>query len=197
MWDTEVSCSIIKFWTFWEFSQTQRPIAVNRSTKQTKTYSGEVVPLIDFATITFNYDPDGHFSFPLTVWIIIMKTENLQGMDFHQKHWSGIHSDLTGIELKEPPDTVCYGSFHQKKSYLSILPIRTKRTPHAMHIEAKSARCWNCSPEGSQAPFLPGSIFHRKRNAVAMGLNFVNVLCNQSESKLPIPLENNKNHQIT
>ena len=66
-----------------------------------------------------------------------------------------------------------------------------------MHIEAKSARCWKYSPEDPQAHFPPGSTFQPTRNAVATGLSFVNVLCTQSESKLPILLENNKNHQIT
>ena len=66
-----------------------------------------------------------------------------------------------------------------------------------MHIEAKSARCWKYSPEDPHAQFPPGSTFHPNRNAVATGLPFVNVLCTQSESKLPILMEINKNHQIT
>ena len=78
-----------------------------------------------------------------------------------------------------------------------ISQILTIRTPHAMHIEAKSARCWKYSPEDPHANFTPGSIFHPNRNAVATRLSFVNVLCTQSESKLPILMENNKNHQIT
>ena len=150
-----------------------------------------------FATITFSYDTDRQFSFPLTVWITEMKTQNLPGIDFCQKHVSGIHFDLTGIALKEPPNTVCYGSVHQNKSYPFISQILTIRTPHAMHIEAKSARCWKYSPEDPDSPFPPGSTFHLNRNAVATGLSFVNVLCTQSESKLPILMENNKNHKIT
>ena len=117
-------------------------------------------------------------------------------MDFCQKQVSGIHFDLPGIELKEPPNTVCYGSLHQNKSYPFISQILTIRTPHAMHIEAKSARYWMYSPEDPHAHFSPGSTFHPNRNAVATGLSFVNVLCTQSESKLPIPMEN-KNHQNT
>ena len=66
-----------------------------------------------------------------------------------------------------------------------------------MRIEAKSARCWKYSPEDPHAHFPPGSTFHPNRNAVATGLSFVNVLCFQSESKLPILMENNKNHPIT
>ena len=66
-----------------------------------------------------------------------------------------------------------------------------------MHIEAKSARCWKYSPEDPHAHFPPGSSFQPNRNAIATGLSFVNVLCTQSESKLPILMENDKNHQIT
>ena len=67
-----------------------------------------------------------------------------------------------------------------------------------MHIEAKRARrCWNYSPKDPHVRFPPGSTFHPNPNAVATGLSFVNRLCTQSESKLPILMENNKNHQIT
>ena len=107
-------------------------------------------------------------------------------MDFCQKQVSGIHFDLPGIERKEPPNNVCYGSLHQNKLYPFFLQILTIRTPHAMHIEAKSARCRKDSPEDHCAHFPPGSTFHPIRNVVATGLNFVNVLCTQSESKLPI-----------
>ena len=63
MLDTGASSSIINYRTFWEICQTQHPITVKKSTTQTKTYSGQVVPMIGFATLTFSYDPDGQFSF--------------------------------------------------------------------------------------------------------------------------------------
>ena len=72
--------------------------------------------MIGYATITFGYDPDGQFIFPLTVWITEMRTQNRLGMDFCQKQFSGIHFDLTGIEIKNPSKSICYGSFHQNKS---------------------------------------------------------------------------------
>ena len=140
--DTGASSSITNYRSFWEVCQTQHPTTVKRSTTQTKTYSGQVVPMIGFTTLTFSYDPDGQFSFPLTVWITEMKTQNLLGVDFRQKQVSGIHFDFSGIELKEPPKSVCYGSLHQKKSYSFISQNLTIRIPHAMHIKAKSARCW-------------------------------------------------------
>ena len=170
---------------------------MKKSTTQTRTYSGQVVHMIGFAALTFSYDTEGQFSFPLTVWITEMKTQNLLGMDFCQKQVSVILFDLRGIELKEPRNTVCYESFHQNKSYPFILQILTVRIPHAMHREARSAGCWKYSPEDPHAHFPRGSNFHPNRNAVATGLSFVNVLCTQSESKLPILMENNENHQIT
>ena len=134
MLDTGDSNSIINYRTSWEICQTQHPITVKRSTTRTRTYSGQVEPMIGFAT--FSSDPDRQFSFPLTVWITEMKTQTFLGMDFCQKQVSGIHFELPGIELKELPNTGCYGSLHHNKSYPFISQILTMRTPHAMHIEA-------------------------------------------------------------
>ena len=195
--DIGASSSIINYRNFWEIRHTQHPITVKRSATQTRTYSGQVAPMIGFATLTISCDPAGQFSFLLAVWITEIKTQKLLGMDFCQKQVSGIHFDLPGNELKEPPNTVCYRSPHQNKTYPFISQNITTRTPHAMHIEAKSARCWNYSPEDTHAHFPPGPTFHPNHKAVAMGLSFVNVLCTQSEANLPILMENNKNHQIT
>ena len=126
-----------------------------------------------------------------------MKIQNLPDMDFCQKQVSGIHIDLPGVEREEPQNTVCYGSLHQNKSCPFISQILTIRTPLAMQIEAKSARCWKTSREDPYAHFLPGSTFQPYRKAVATELSFFNLLCTQSETKLPILMEINKNHQIT
>ena len=112
MLDTGASCSIINYGTFWEICQLQHPITTQKSTKETKTYSGQTAPMIGYATITFSYDPDGQFIFPLTVSMTEMRTQNLLGMDFCYKQVSGIHFDLPGIEIKNPPKSICYGSFH-------------------------------------------------------------------------------------
>ena len=197
MLDTGASCSIINYRTFWEICQLQHPITIQKSTKVTKTYSGQTVPMIGYATITFSYDPDGQFIFPLTVWITEMRTQNLLGMDFCQKQVSGIHFDLPGIEIKNPPKSVCFGSFHQNKSYPHLSQILTIRTPYTMYIDAKSARCWKYSPIDTHIHFPPGSTFQPNRTAVATGLSFINTLCTRSECNLPILMENNKNHQIT
>ena len=105
MLDTWASFSIINYRTFWEISQLRHPIMVHWSNKLNKTYSSQVVPMIGYATIEFSYDPNGEYSFPLTAWITEMKTQNLLGMDFCRNQASGIHFDLPGIELRQPPKT--------------------------------------------------------------------------------------------
>ena len=142
MLDTGASCSIINYRRFWEICQLEHPITIQKSTKVTKTYSGQTVPMIGYATITFSYDPDGQIIFPLTVWITEMRTQNLLGMDFCQKQVSGIHFDLPGIEIKESSKVYLFCSFHQNKSYPHLSQILTIRTPYTMYIDAKSARCW-------------------------------------------------------
>ena len=117
MLDTGASCSIINYRKFWEICQLEHPITIQKCTKVTKTYSGQTSPMIGFATITFSYDPDGQFIFPLTVWITEMRTHNLLGMDFCQKQVCGNRFDLPGIEIKNPLKSICYGSFHQNKTY--------------------------------------------------------------------------------
>ena len=153
--------------------------------------------MVGYATITFCYDPGGQFMFPLTVWVTEMKTQNLLGMDFCQKQVSGIHFDLPGIELKNPPISLWYGCFHQNKIYPHLSQILTIRLPYTMYIDAKSARCWKYSPEDSQIHFTPGSPFQPNRQAVSTGLAFINTLCTRFEKTLPILMENNKNHQTT
>ena len=142
MLDTGVPCSIINYRYFWEVCQLQHSITIQKSTKETKTYSGQTVPMIGYATITFSYDTDGQLISPVTVWITEMRTHNLLGMELCRKQVSGIHFDLHGIEIKNPPKSVCYGSFHQKKSYPYLLKILTIRTPYTMCIDAKSAHYW-------------------------------------------------------
>ena len=197
MLDTRASCSIINYRTFWEICQLQHPITIQKSTKVTKTYSEQTIPMIGYASITFSYDPDGQFTFPLTVWITEMRTRNLLGRDFCQKQVSGIHFDLPGIEIKNPPNSIYYGSFHQNKSYPHLSQFLTIRTPYTMCIDAKSARCWKFLPTDSHIHFPPGSTFQPNPTAMATGLSFVNTFCTRSERNLPILMDKNKNHQIT
>ena len=178
MLDPGASCSIINYRTFWEISQLHHPIMVHRSKKLTKTYSDQVVPMIGYATIEFSYDPDGEYTFPLTVWITEMKTQNLLGMDFCQSQASGIHFDLPGIELRQPPKTFCYGSLHQNKTFPYVSRIPTVRQPYTMHVDAKNPRCWKYSPGDPNLLFAPGgSTFQPNREDVSTGLIFFNIIC--------------------
>ena len=110
-----------------ETSQFHHLILVHRSNKLTKTFSGQVVPIIGYATIEFHYDPNGEYSFPLTVWITEMRTQNLLEMDFCQNQASGIHFNLPGLELRKPPKTFCYGSLQQIKTFPYVSRILTVR----------------------------------------------------------------------
>ena len=56
MLDTGASCSIINYRAFWEICQLQHPITIQKSTKVTKTYSGQTVPMIGYATYTLDYN---------------------------------------------------------------------------------------------------------------------------------------------
>ena len=197
MLDTGASCSIINYRTFWEVCQLQHPITFQKSTGVTKTYSGQTVPMIGYATITFSHDPDGQLIFPLTVWITEMRTQNVLEIDFRQKQVSGVHFELPGIEIKNPSNQSARVVFIKTKPYPHSSQILTIRTPHTMYIDAKSARCWKYSPTDTHIHFPLGSIFQPNRNAVATGLSFIKTLCTRSESNLPILMENNKNLQIT
>ena len=140
--------------------------------------------MIGYATITFSDDPDGQFISPLTVWISEMRSQNFLGMDFCPKQVSGIHFDLPGQEIKNPPKSICYGSFHQNKPYLHLAQIMTIRTPYTMCIDAKSAHCWKYSPTDTQIHVPPGSTFQPNRTDVATGLSlykhFVPSICDGS-----------------
>ena len=105
------------------------------------------------------------------------------------KKVSGIHFDAPGIEIKNPPKSICYGSFHQNKPYPHLSQILTIKTPHTMYIDAKSGRCWKYLPTDTHIHFPFGSNFQPNRNAVATGLSFINTLCTRSESNLPILME--------
>ena len=83
------------------------------------------------------------------------------------------------------------------KPYPFVSKIHTIRTPHQIHIDAKTSRVWKYSSENKSKNFPPGTTFVPHRHSVKSGLDFVNVLCTQSENYLPIFMENNGNHQIT
>ena len=83
------------------------------------------------------------------------------------------------------------------KPYPFVSKIHTIRTPHQIHIDANTSRVSKFSSEDKSKNFPPGITFVPHRHSVKSGLDFVNVLCTQSENYLPILMENNGNHQIT
>ena len=161
MLDAGASCSIIKYRTFWEIYQLQHPITIQKSTKVTKIYSKQTVPMIGYAAITFSCDPAGEFVFLLTVWISEMRTQNLLGIDFCPKQVSGIHFDLLGIEIKSLTKSICFSSFHQNKSYPHLSQIFTFKATYTMCIDVKRSRC------------LKFEVFSRRRSyALSTRLSF-------------------------
>ena len=169
MLDTRAACSIINYRAFEEIAQFGQPITVVRSKQLTKTYTGEVIPMLGSTTITFSFDSDGLHPVELKFWITEAKTLNLLGIDFCRQLVSKLHFDLPAIELKDSPNTIC-----SRKIVLT----------HKYSRE-------------NNRHFAPGTSLTPHKNAVKTGLTFVNVLCTKSESHLPILIENNRNHQIT
>ena len=99
--------------------------------------------------------------------------------------------------MKNPPKSICYGSFRQNKTFPHLCQILTIRSPFTMCINTKSARCWKYSPEDTHTRFPPSSIFPPDQIAVATGHSFKNTLTTQSELNLSILIENNINNQST
>ena len=64
---TGALCSISNDRTLWEIWQLQQQKNIQKSTKLSKTHSGEAVFMIGYATIAFSFDPDGLFVFHLMV----------------------------------------------------------------------------------------------------------------------------------
>ena len=196
MLDTGAACSIINYRAFEEIGQFGQSITVVRSKQLTKTFTGEVIPMLESTTITFSFDSDGLHPVELKFWITEAKTPNLLGIDFCRQLICKIHFDLPAIELKENPNTICYGNLCATKPFPYVSKVETIRTDNPICIDAETTRLRKYSRENNRH-FAPGTSFTPHKNAVKTRLSFVNVLCTKSESHLPILFENNRNHQIT
>ena len=142
-------------------------------------------------------DSDGLNSFQQQLWITETKTANLLGIYFCRKCISKFHFDIPALELKDTPNTICYGSLCATKPYPYLSLIKVIRKPHQIQIDAKTSRVYKYRSEDEQTSFAPGTTFNPNQKVAASGLDFVNILCTQSEDYLPILIEKNKNHQIT
>ena len=153
--------------------------------------------MVGYTTITFSFNHDGHYIFPLNLFISELTTQNLLGLFFWRQHVSGIHFHMTEIEIKKLPKFICFGSSHQNKPCIHSSRILIIRSHYTMYIDAKSARVWNFSPADSHTHFPQDSMLQPNRIAVSAGLSFKTTLCIQSEYSFQILMGNNKNHQIT
>ena len=190
MLDTGAACSIINYRAFEEIAQFGQPITVFRSKQLTKTYTGEVIPMLGSTTITFSFDSNGLHPVELKFWITEAKTPNLLGIDFCRQLVSKLHFDLPAIELKDSPNTICYGNLCATKPFPYVSKVKTIRTDNPICVDAKTTRLHKNSRENN-SHFAPRTSFTPHKNAVKTGLTFVNVLCTKSESHLPILIENN------
>ena len=197
MLNTGAACSIINYRTFLEIAQFRQPITVVRSKQKTKTYTGDIVSMIGHTTLSFSFDSDGEHQFELRFWITETQTSNLLGIELCRQYVSKMLFEISAIELKNTANAMCYGYMCSTKPYPFVSKIHTIRTPHQIHVDAKTSRDWKCSSEDKSKIFPPGTTFVPHRHYVKSGLDFVNVLCTQSEDYLPILMEDNRNHQIT
>ena len=122
--DTGAACSIINYRTFLKIAQFRQPITVVRSKKKTKTYTGDIVPMIGHTTLFFSFDSDGEHLFELRIWITGTQTSNLLGIEFCRQYVSKLHFEIPAIELKNTANAICYGKMCSTKT----LSLRFKNT---------------------------------------------------------------------
>ena len=75
--DTGAACSIINYRTFLVVAQFRQPITVVRSKQKTKTYIGDIVPMIGHTTLSFSLGSDRDYQFELRIWITETQSSNL------------------------------------------------------------------------------------------------------------------------
>ena len=83
------------------------------------------------------------------------------------------------------------------KPYPFVSKTDVIRTPHQIHTDAKTSSVWKYSSEDKSKSFPPGTTFVPHQHSVKSGLDFVDVLCTQSKTFLPILMEKNTNRHIT
>ena len=81
MLDTGAACSIINYRTFLKSARFRQPNTLVRSKENTKTYTGDILPMIECTTLSFSFDSDGEHQFELRKWITKTQTSNLLGIE--------------------------------------------------------------------------------------------------------------------
>ena len=138
--DIGAACLIINNRTFLENAQFRQPITVVRSEQKTKTYTGDIVPMIGHTTLSISFDSDGEHQFGLRIWIAETETSNLQRIDFCRQYVSKLHFEIPATELKSTADATCHSNMCSSKPYPFVSKIHTIRTPHQIHNHAKTSR---------------------------------------------------------
>ena len=69
------------------------------------------------------------------------------GIEFCRNYISKLHFDIPALELKDTPNTICYGSLCATKLYPYLSLIRAIRIPRQIHIDAKTSRVYKYEPE--------------------------------------------------
>ena len=133
MLDTGAACLIINYGTFLEIAQFRQPITVIRSKQKTKTYTGDIVPIIGHTTLSLTFDSHGEHQFELRIWITETQTSNLLGIDFCRQYVSKRHFEIPAIELKNTANTNCYGNICSKKPYPMVSKTHSQNTPSDPH----------------------------------------------------------------
>ena len=197
MLDTGAACSIKNDRTFLEIPKFRHTITVVRSKQKTKTFTVDNVPMIGHTTLPFRFDSDGEHQFELRIGITETQTSNLLGIEFCRRYVSKLHFEIPAIEPKNTANAICNGNLCSTKPYSFVSKIHTTRTPHQIHIDVKTSRVWKYLSEDKSESFPPETTFVPHRQSAKSGPDFVNILCTQSETYLPILMENNRNHQIT
>ena len=152
--------------------------------------------MIGHTTLSFSFDSDGEHQFKLRTWITETQTSNLIRIEFCRQYVSKLHFGIRAIEFKNTANVICYGYMCSTKPYPFVSKICTIRTFHQIHIDAKTSRVRKYLSEDKSKSFPTGTTFV-PRHSFKSGLDFVNVLYTQSETHLPILMENNRYNQIT
>ena len=98
--------------------------------------------MIEHTTLSFGFDSDGAHQFEQRIWITETQISNLLGIEFGRHHISKLHREIPAIEHKNTASAICYGNLCSTKPYPFVSNINITRTPHQIHIDAKTSRVW-------------------------------------------------------
>ena len=120
MVETGAACSVISYRTFLENAQFRQPISIVRSKQKTKTYTGEIVPMIGHTTLSFSFDSDGERQGEIGKWITETRTSSLLVIEVCRQNVSKLHFEIPALELKNTVNANCYGNVFNKTLSLCL-----------------------------------------------------------------------------